>query len=139
MVYQNRFHRVLERVDEKAVQVLQLAHRIGGLSLDDLVDGESYLGELAALTLVAQLNGIWRTTWAGAGVANWRAQLALGWQERVCEPGSGENGKALGPPSLLYRAALFAPGYCWCCRKREEHCSEILKAAQDLLRFGSKA
>ncbi|MBX3172608.1 MAG: hypothetical protein KF760_34715 [Candidatus Eremiobacteraeota bacterium] len=70
-------------------------------------------------------DGIWRLSWKGTGVANWREQKV--WIDllpagmRLPEPRPGENGSDLGPDCDSFRAALFAPGRCWCGRGRTEH------------------
>ncbi len=75
--------------------------------------------------LAESLDGIWRLTWQGVGVANWREQkvwidmLPVGME--LPEPRDGENGSDLGPDCDSFRAALFAPGRCWCGRGRAEH------------------
>ena len=141
--YANFFHGLLAQVSEDAGWVLQLVHDTRGLALDELEaalnhgnikDLNSCLNELVDLGLVVQQQDQWKTTWSGAGVSNWRTQLHCADEKPVTEPSAGENGTHLGPECTEYRPALFAPGYCWCCRALKHHTSEVVKAAQRLLR-----
>ena len=141
--YANLFQRLLGQVSEDAGWVLQLVHDTRGLVREELEDAltsakikdlDSCLKELVDLGLVVQQQGQWKTTWSGAGVSNWRTQLQCADGQRVSEPQSGENGTQLGPECTAYRPALFAPGYCWCCRSLRNHDSEVVKAAHRLLR-----
>lgn len=83
------------------------------------------LERLRALGLAESRDEVWRLTWTGTGVANWREQrvwlglLPAGMQ--LTEPRHGENGLEIGPPCDEYRPGLFAPGRCWCGRSRREH------------------
>ena len=83
------------------------------------------LEDLRKRGLAESLEGIWRLTWRGTGVANWREQKV--WIDMLPagmslpEPRPGENGSELGPDCDSFRAALFAPGRCWCGRGRAEH------------------
>ena len=83
------------------------------------------LEALARKDLAECVDGIWRLTWKGVGVANWREQkvwtamLPAGMS--LPEPRPGENGEEMGPECDRFRAALFAPGRCWCGRGRTEH------------------
>ena len=83
------------------------------------------LSELRESGLAECQEGIWRLTWSGTGVANWREQKV--WADllpagmSLPEPRDGENGLEVGPPCGQFRAALFAPGRCWCGRSRLEH------------------
>lgn len=90
--------------------------------------------------------GIWRLSWRGTGVANWREQKV--WIDllpagmRLPEPVAGENGSDLGPECGCFRAALFAPGRCWCGRGRTEHRAvpgEHGRGAQSEVESGSLA
>jgi len=144
MNYTNPFHQLLQQMSEDAGWVLQLVHNTRGARLAELApelesarisQPEKHLRELENLGLVACEGEIWKATWSGAGVSNWRTQLRfVDDGQVVAEPREGENGHQLGPECNEYRAALFAPGYCWCCRIRHHHASEIVKAAGKLLR-----
>jgi hypothetical protein len=146
MNYTNPFHQLMQQMSEDAGWVLQLVHNIGGARLDQLApelelagisQAEKHLQELETLGLVVFDGEIWKTTWTGAGVSNWREQLQSAEDENgqvVTEPREGENGHQLGPECNEFRATLFAPSYCWCCRIRHQHASEVVKAAGKLLR-----
>jgi len=130
----NLFDIQLSGLCPKSTVLLQLLHDLRGTILQDLEallrdsrigDVRPLLARLEALGLLACRQGFWACTWAGAGVANWRQQLC--WaeyqmpDEPVPLPRPGENGNELGPPCSKFRAALFAPGYCWCYRSQAEH------------------
>lgn len=142
--YGNMFQLLLERVSEDAGWVLQFVHDTRGARLAELeaelasarVTGtRRHLQDLEDLGLVACVDDVWATTWAGAGVSNWRTQLLFAEADQpVAEPREGENGHQPGPECREYRPALFSPGYCWCCRSRRDHASEVVKAARRLLK-----
>lgn len=144
MAYGNMFHLLLERISDDGGWVLQLVHDTRGVQLHELkvelaranIDQvPARLAELEALGLVVCVDEVWKTTWTGAGVSNWRTQLHCAEKDQaVAEPREGENGHQPGPECNEYRAALFAPGYCWCCRPRKHHASEAVRAAQRLLK-----
>lgn len=144
MNYGNMFHLLLERLSEDAGWVLQLVNDTRGLNLEVLqaelaaariANVKACLNQLEEFGLVVGLNGYWQTTWTGAGVSNWRTQLLFSDNgQEVAEPREGENGHQPGPECGKFRAALFAPGFCWCCRSRKDHVGEVLKAAGRLLR-----
>lgn len=143
MNYSNPFHRLLLQMSEDAGWVLQLVHTTRGVRLAELEPellaanisrADRHLRDLEKLGLVVFEAGLWKTTWTGAGVSNWRTQLRFADDDQaVPEPREGENGHQPGPECNEYRAALFAPGYCWCRRARRHHASEIVKAAEKLL------
>lgn len=142
--YGNMFQLLLQKISEDAGWVLQLVHDTRGGQLAELEVGlanakisdvEPHLQELEKLGLVACVDGVWKTTWTGAGVSNWRTQLLFANEgQLVAEPREGENGHQPGPECSEYRGTLFAPGYCWCCRPRKAHSSEAIKAAERLLK-----
>lgn len=144
--YGNIFQLLLERVSEDAGWVLQIVHNTRGAGLTEpelvaeldqaRVSGvQRHLKNLEDLGLVVCVDSIWKTTWTGAGVSNWRTQLLSAEEgQTVAEPREGENGHHPGPECSEFRAALFAPGYCWCCRPRNKHSSEAIKAAERLLK-----
>lgn len=142
--YGNMFQLLLEKVSEDAGWVLQFVHDTRGARLEELeselvsakVSGtRSHLQNLESLGLVVCIDEVWKTTWTGAGVSNWRTQLLFSEAgQPVAEPIEGENGHQPGPECREYRPALFAPGYCWCCRPRKDHASEVVKAARRLLK-----
>lgn len=93
------------------------------------------LHKLAALSLIRAEGEGWVLSWLGAGVVNWRLQeQAASSPEEIREPRADENGSLPGPPCTEYRPALFAPGFCWCCRPRSEHSGELVRLAEDLIR-----
>mgnify|MGYP004278135083 CR=1 FL=1 len=93
------------------------------------------LRELEDLGLVVCVDEVWRATWTGVGVSNWRTHLLCAEKGvAVEEPREGENGQQLAPECKEYRAALFAPGFCWCGRSQKEHAGEAVKAARRLLK-----
>ncbi|MBQ68682.1 hypothetical protein CL689_01275 [Candidatus Saccharibacteria bacterium] len=144
--YGNIFQLLLERVSEDAGWVLQIVHNTRGAGLTEAelvaeldqarVSGvQRHLKNLEDLGLVVCVESIWKTTWTGAGVSNWRTQLLSAEEgQTVAEPREGENGHHPGPECNEFRAALFSPGYCWCCRPRNKHSSEAIKAAERLLK-----
>lgn len=141
--YDNPFQDLLGKVSEDAGWVLQLVHDTRALTRNELEEAVSHakisdldscLKELVDLDLVVQLHDQWKATWSGAGVSNWRTQLHFADGEPVAEPQAGENGTQPGPDCTEYRPALFSPGFCWCCRALKQHSSEVVKAAQRLLR-----
>lgn len=149
MHYENLFHLFLARLSENAGWVLQLVHDTRGLVVTDMqaelthaeIDNvDACLKELEELGLVSPVDGQWKTTWKGAGVTNWRTHLHCAEPgQPVAEPREGENGHQPGPDCNEFRPALFAPGYCWCCRIRDDHAvkyhsSEAVKPAKRLLR-----
>lgn len=136
--YSNMFHHLLDKVGEEAGWVLQLVHEARGTELTDYLEAElaranipgakRHLQKLKNLDLVECINSIWKTTWTGAGVSNWRTQLFFAEQgQPVPEPREGENGHQPGPGCNEFRPTFFAPGYCWCCRLRKDHASEAVK------------
>ena len=140
--YDNVFHELLGKVSEDAGWVLQVVHDTRALTKNELEEAladarikdlDSCLRELVALDLVVPLHDQWKATWTGAGVSNWRTQLLFADGKPVAEPQAGENGMQPGPECSEYRPALFSP-YCWCRRALNEHSSEVVKAAQRLLR-----
>lgn len=147
-IHPNLFDFYLGNLCEDSAVLLQLLHDLRGttrLDLETLLIGSRMrdirplLASLEALGLLAcRRDGFWFCTWAGAGVANWRQQLC--WaayqspEEPIPLPRPGENGSELGPPCREFRATLFAPGYCWCCRPQVDHASEVLLAAEAILR-----
>ena len=144
MNYENKFHLLLGKVSEDAGWVLQLVRDTGGGHLAQLRAELAYAGvfrveaslrELETLGLVACVDGLWNATWLGAGVSSWRTQLLCADEgQTVDEPREGENGQQPGPECSDYRAALFAPGYCWCRRPQKEHASKSARAARRLIR-----
>ena len=142
--YQNQFQGLLMQLNEDQGWVLQLVHDTRGARLAELepelgnakISGvENHLLQLREFGLVECANEIWKTTWVGAGVSNWRTQLLVAEEgQRVDEPRDTENGHQSGPECNEYRAALFAPGYCWCRRRRHQHASEVVNAPVRLLR-----
>lgn len=144
--YGNMFQLLLEKVSEDAGWVLQIVHNTRGAQLTEAelaaelaqarVSGlKRHLQDLEELGLVVCVDSIWKTTWTGAGVSNWRTQLLSAEEgQTVAEPREGENGHHPGPECSEFRAALFSPGYCWCCRPRNKHSSEAIKAAERLLK-----
>ena len=144
--YGNMFQLLLEKVSEDAGWVLQIVHNTRGAQLTEAelaaelaqakVSGlKRHLKDLKELGLVVCVDSIWKTTWTGAGVSNWRTQLLSAEEgQTVAEPREGENGHHPGPECSEFRAALFSPGYCWCCRPRNKHSSEAIKAAERLLK-----
>lgn len=144
MNYGNMFHLLLAKVSEDAGWVLQLVNDTRGGRLAELevelasanvLHAKCHLQELEQLGLVVCVDKVWKTTWTGAGVSNWRTQLLFSENgQPVAEPREGENGQQPGPECSEFRPALFAPGYCWCCRSRKDHVGEVLKAAGRLLR-----
>lgn len=144
MNYTNPFHGLLQQMSEDAGWVLQLVHTLRGARPAELepelvaagvFSADRHLRELEELGLVVFEDGQWKTTWTGTGVNNWRTQLRFADDDQVVpEPREGENGHQPGPECNEFRAALFAPGYCWCRRARRYHASEVLKAAEKLLR-----
>jgi hypothetical protein len=147
--YKNRFHQALMKLSVDEIWVLQAVYELRGLTvLDfqdilrevDICEALASLEHLQSLKLVERgANGEWVCTWIGTGVNNWRWQLQLSAPEQiVTEPLPEENGDDLGPPCSTYRAVLFAPGYCWCCRPLRHHASEVVRAAERLLRDGQK-
>ena len=142
--YSNMFQLLLEKVSEDAGWTLQLVHDTRGAQLAELKaelanarvsDPQACLKELEELGLVVCVDSVWKTTWTGAGVSNWRQQLLFSDGTKiVAEPREGENGHQPGPECSEFRAALFAPGYCWCCQPRNKHSSEAIKAAERLLK-----
>ena len=149
-LYLNLFDFYLFRLSEDAAILLQLIHDLQGALLTDLesllrdsrfTQLPSLLRELETMELIRSEEGFWECTWGGDGVANWRQQLAWAQvcypDEPVPEPRASENGSDLGPPCQDFRATYFAPGYCWCCRIRFDHSSEVIRAAERLLRKAS--
>lgn len=135
--YGNMFQLLLEKVSDDAGWVLQFVHEMRGIELPEL-EGElkrasisgakRHLQSLEKLDLVECVNSIWKTTWAGAGVSNWRTQLLFAEEGYpVTEPREGENGHQPGPGCDEFRPALFAPGCCWCCRLQKDHASEAVR------------
>lgn len=144
MNYGNMFQLLLAQLSDDAGWVLQLVHdtrggRLGELR-SELVNAcvfrvDERLRELEGLGLVVCVDEIWKATWTGSGVSNWRTQLLCAEEGQVVgEPREGENGHQVGGECKEYRAALFAPGYCWCCRARRDHDSEAVRAARRLLK-----
>ena len=134
MDFQNEFEKQLVQLSPEQGWVLQVLGQHRTALLTTLVDTlerartgfvAETLESLRARGLADCLDGIWRLSWAGTGVANWREQKA--WMDMLPagmslpEPRPGENGSDLGPECDCYRAALFAPGHCWCGRGRTEH------------------
>lgn len=144
MNYTNTFHKLLQQMSEDEGWVLQLVHNTRSASLAELAPEleaarisrpEKHLRVLVELGLVECTGEVWKATWTGAGVSNWRTQLRFAEKGQVvAEPREGENGHQPGPECNEFRQALFAPGYCWCCRARHHHASEAVKAATRLLR-----
>lgn len=134
MDFANVFEKELVRLSPEQGWVVQVLGQHRSALLTTLVDTlerartgfvAETLETLEELGLAECLDGVWRLTWTGTGVANWREQKV--WVDmlpagmRLPEPREGENGSDLGPECDLYRAALFAPGRCWCGRGRTEH------------------
>ena len=146
--YSNPFDSMLRQLSDETGWILQVVHDLQRVALADIrpaildagiPDPEPSLQQLEALGLVVQKDGEWQCTWEGAGVTNWRTQLHFSDSGKlVPEPREGENGHRPGPPCKDYRAALFAPGYCWCCRPLKEHSGEAVNAALRLLRRSKK-
>ena len=140
MTYGNVFQLLLSQLSEDDGWVLQLVHVTRGGRLAELRSKLAHarvfyvkqrLRELEDLGLVVCIDEVWKATWTGAGVSNWRTQLLCAEQGKtVEEPREGENGQQLGPKCTAYRAALFAPGFCWCGRAQKEHAGEAVKAAR---------
>ncbi len=132
--FNNRFEKQLKALSVEQAWVLQVLGQHRSALLTTLVDTleraragfvAECLGELGELGLAECQDGIWRLTWSGTGVANWREQKV--WMDllqvgvSLPEPRDGENGLEVGPPCNQFRAALFAAGRCWCGRARREH------------------
>ncbi|MCW5865677.1 MAG: hypothetical protein KIS61_00305 [Candidatus Eremiobacteraeota bacterium] len=144
MIYGNMFQLLLSQLSEGDGWVLQMVHDTGGGRLAELRSKLSNarvfyvkqrLRELEDLGLVVCIDEVWKATWTGAGVSNWRTQLLCAEQGKaVEEPREGENGELPGPECKEYRAALFAPGFCWCGRAQREHVGEAVRVSCKLLR-----
>lgn len=132
----NPFEQELSSLSEQQAWVLQVLakHRSALLrTLEDTLERAragyvaTCLESLRERGLAESSDQVWRLTWTGTGVANWREQKV--WSDllpagmSLPEPRAGENGLEVGPPCQEYRATLFAPGRCWCGRAREEHLS----------------
>jgi len=140
------FQRTLLSLSDEHKFLLQIIHDLRALTQLDLsryfYAGASQklhirLRDLEMCGLISFLDEFWQPTWAGDGTANWRQQMlgAEGLElAAIPLPRAGENGQLLGPPCGEYRAAFFAPGYCWCCRPRFGHMDEYLKAAEQILK-----
>lgn len=139
------FQRALQGItvaEEFLLQVIHDLRRVSQLELSRYYHaGPSSslilsLNELHFRKLVFGTGVCWEPTWLGDGAANWRQQLLVAEEtdlSKIPKPRLGENGQLMGPPCRDYRPAFFAPGYCWCCRRRSEHVGEYLKAAEKLL------
>ncbi|MBS2040857.1 hypothetical protein JST97_38070 [bacterium] len=145
MQFDNLFDKQLRELSEEQAWVLQVLgqHRSALLStlegtLERARSGfvASSLESLLRLGLVECRDEVWRLTWTGTGVANWREQKV--WLKllpagmRLTEPRDGENGSEIGPSCDLYRQTLFAHGRCWCGRSRREHLASPEAAQSDV-------
>lgn len=134
MDFENGFERELAQLTPEEGWVLQVLGQHRTALLTTLVDTlerarRGFVAEtlegLRQRGLAYCEEGIWRLSWRGTGVANWREQKV--WIEmlpvgmRLPEPRPHENGSDLGPDCDSFRAALFSPGRCWCGRGRSEH------------------
>lgn len=134
MQFDNMFDGLLQDLTAEEAWVLQVLgqHRSAlQATLEDTLERArqgfvaACLSRLCELGLAECRDHVWRLTWTGTGVANWREQKV--WLEllpagmHLTEPRDGENGLEIGPACDEYRAALFAPGRCWCGRSRREH------------------
>lgn len=134
MDFKNDFEKELVQLSPEQGWVLQVLGQHRTALLTTLVDTlerartgfvAETLNALRQRGLVESWEGIWRLSWRGVGVANWREQKA--WIDLLPagmdlpEPRPEENGSDLGPECDSFRAALFAPGRCWCGRGRTEH------------------
>jgi len=130
----NQFEPELAGLSQQQSWVLQVLakHRSALLrTLEEALERAraAYVGQclecLRARGLADCLDGVWRLTWTGTGVANWREQKV--WSDllppgrNLPEPRAGENGLDVGPACDDYRVTLFAPGRCWCGRTRDQH------------------
>ncbi|MFN8613568.1 MAG: hypothetical protein U0931_38875 [Vulcanimicrobiota bacterium] len=147
MQFDNMFEKQLRELSTDQAWVLQVLgqHRSALLTTLETTLERARVGfvaqsleHLRTAGLVECHQGIWRLTWMGTGVANWREQRV--WLEMLpsgvtlAEPRDGENGLEIGPPCDQFRPALFAPGRCWCGRSRRDH----LAASGRELRDGSQ-
>ena len=131
----NRFSQIMLSLSPGECALLHLVH-IGVCRCASGLSDEHHLQQLEGLGLVERQAGVgfFHTTWLGAGVANWLQQT------RQCdlgpdypEPRDGENGDQVGPPCADFRE-LHGTGRCWCGRFREDHASELVKIASEMLR-----
>lgn len=142
----NLFDFYLHGLGEEASILLQLLHDLRGATFPDLEfllrisrvdDFRQVCIGLEDLGLLFCDHGVWTCTWIGAGVANWRQQLCWAAYQLpggpIPAPRPGENGSELGPPCSEFRPTLFAPGYCWCCRAKLDHASEVLRVAERII------
>ena len=138
----NRLDALLSRLNEDSREILQRIYDCKETRLCQLhctlgLDGISkHLKRLESMGLVVTQGKSWNCTWMGAGVVNWRRQLlqeAAGAPSQVPQPRACENGVSLGPPCDDYREMFFQRNFCWCCRPRFHHLSQLIRAAECLL------
>lgn len=106
MNYGNMFQLLLAQLSEDAGWVLQLVHDTRGGRLaelrSELVNArvfrvEERLRELEGFGLIVCIDEIWKATWTGSGVSNWRTHLLCAEEGQVVEePREGENGQQVG-------------------------------------------
>ncbi|MFN8611906.1 MAG: hypothetical protein U0931_30455 [Vulcanimicrobiota bacterium] len=96
----------------------------------------AYQTELSTLEELGLARGHllgWTPTWLGHGLNNWHHQQELARlrdpEAPAPEPNSNENGHHPVGDCGRFRETYFRPGFCWCCRPRQEHRDQLAEIA----------